>query len=107
MTYFFPVVFIETPTFRRSSAGLLDEEEIATLQTLLLLRPAAGSLIPGSGGLRKVRVPAKGRGKRGGGRVIYYWAAADGQVFLLLAYAKNERANLTPAMARQLRLLLP
>jgi len=100
------MVFIETATFRSSAAKLLDEDDVATLQALLLLRPDAGPVIPGSGGLRKVRVPAKGKGKRGGGRVIYYWVTADDQIFLLYAYAKNERSDLTPSMARQLRQLI-
>ena len=70
---------------------------------MLMLRPDAGEVIPGSGGVRKVRVPAKGKGKSGGARVIYYWMQADGQIFLLFVYAKNERANLTAKEARLLR----
>jgi hypothetical protein len=97
------MVFIETPVFRSRAARLLSEDDVAALQTLLMLRPDAGDVIPGSGGVRKVRVPAKGRGKSGGGRVIYYWVQADGQIFLLFAYAKNERANLTAKEARLFR----
>lgn len=97
------MVFIEVPTFRRSAAKLLDEDDVAALQMLLMLHPDAGKVISGSGGLRKVRVPAKGKGKRGGGRVIYYWVTADDQIFLLYAYAKNERADITPEQARLLR----
>ena len=104
MTHFGSVmVFIEVSTFQRSAAKLLDEDDLAALQTLLLLHPDAGAVIPGTGGLRKVRVPAKGRGKRGGGRVIYYWVTADARIFLLYAYAKNERTDLTPRQAKLFR----
>jgi len=97
------MVFIETPLFRSRAARLLDEDALAALQTLLMLHPDAGDVIPGSGGVRKVRIPAKGKGARGGGRIIYYWAQGDGQIFLLFAYAKNERANITGQEAKQLR----
>ena len=100
------MVFIETATFTRSAEKLLDEDDLDALQSLLMLDPAAGVVIPGSRGLRKVRVPAKGKGKRGGGRVIYFWANAAEQIFLLYAYAKNERSDITPAMAHQLRQLI-
>jgi hypothetical protein len=97
------MVFIEVPTFRRSATKLLDDDDLAALQTLLMLHPDAGDVIPGSGGLRKVRVPAKGKGKRGGGRAIYYWVTADDQIFLLYAYAKNERTDITPQQAKLFR----
>ena len=95
------MVFIELPAFQASAGKLLDEDDLAALQVLLLLHPDAGDVIPGGRGLRKVRVPAKGRGKRGGGRVIYYWIADDGQIILVYAYAKSERKDMTP---RQLNL---
>jgi hypothetical protein len=97
------MVFIEVSTFRRSAEKLLDEDDLAALQTLLVLHPDAGDVIPSSGGLRKVRVPAKGKGKRGGGRVIYYWVTADDQIFLIYAYAKNERTDITPRQAKLFR----
>ncbi len=97
------MVFIETPLFRSRAAKLLDENALAALQTLLMLHPDAGNVISGSGGVRKVRVPAKGKGTSGGGRVIYYWAQADGHIFLLFAYAKSERTNLTGRAAQLLR----
>ncbi|MDO8544701.1 MAG: type II toxin-antitoxin system RelE/ParE family toxin [Opitutaceae bacterium] len=97
------MVFVETPLFESRAARLLSEDDVSGLQTMLMLRPDAGDVIPGSGGVRKVRVPAKGKGKSGGARVIYYWVQADGQIFLLFVYAKNERANLTAREARQFR----
>src|SRR5688572_23912183 len=100
------MVFVETPTFQASIAKLFSEDDLAALQTILLLQPDVGDVIPHSGGLRKVRVPARGKGKRGGGRVIYHWAAADSQIFLLYAYAKNQRADITTKQARMLRQLI-
>jgi hypothetical protein len=96
------MVFIETPLFARRAAKLLSDDDLGA-QTMLLLRPGAGTVIPESGGVRKVRVPAKGKGKSGGARVIYYWMQADGQIFLLFVYAKSERANLSAKEARLLR----
>jgi mRNA-degrading endonuclease RelE of RelBE toxin-antitoxin system len=66
-------------------------------------RQEAGALIPGSGGLRKMRWSAQGRGKRGGTRLIYYWAVGPEQILLLLIYPKNVQDNLTPAQLKLLR----
>ena len=100
------MVFIETPAFRRSAAELLDDDDLAALQTKLMLRPLSGVVIPGSSGLRKVRVPARGKGTRGGARVIYYFLQSDGQIFLLFAYAKSQRDDLTKEQAKLLRSLI-
>ena len=100
------MVFIETNAFRTSAAKLLDEDDLAALQTVLMLHPDAGDVIPGSGGLRKVRVPAKGKGKRGGARVIYYWVQTDGQILLLYAYAKTDRSDVTAQQIRAIRKLI-
>ncbi len=64
--------FIETPIFTKELQHLLEDEEYRALQLALLFRPEQGSLIPGAGGLRKLRWRQKGKGKRGGCRVIYY-----------------------------------
>lgn len=60
----------------------------------------AGDEIPGTGGVRKVRVPAKGKGKRGGARVIYYWYSENAPLYALLVYAKNRKTDLTPDEAK-------
>ncbi len=90
------MVFIELPIFIRAAAALLDDDALRLLQAELMTDPEAGDLIPGGGGLRKVRVPQPGRGKRGGARVIYYWRTRAGWVYLVYAYAKNVQRDLTP-----------
>ncbi len=97
---------IETRTFTRQVLAVLSDEEYRELQLALLLRPDAGDLIPGAGGLRKLRWRLRGRGKRGGARLIYYWEREPGRIFLLFLYPKNVRSNLTPAEARALRKLI-
>ena len=67
----------------------------------LLENPAAGDLIPGGRGLRKLRVPLPGRGKRGGARVIYFNLSAEEIVLLIAVYAKTERTNMTPSEIKQ------
>ncbi len=96
------MVIIETPIFTRQLLATLSGDEYRLLQQNLLERPDAGKVIPGSGGLRKLRWAAEARGKRGGVRVIYYWLTAQDTILLLLIYPKNVQDDLTP---EQLRLL--
>ena len=63
-------------------------------------------MIPGTGGLRKIRWEAAGRGKRGGARVIYYWAREDGEILLLLIYSKTRQDDLTPKQKALLKKLI-
>ena len=98
--------FIETPLFARAAKGLLNDDELGQLQVSLSLYPGAGTVIPGSGGLRKLRWMTGGRGKRGGLRVIYYWVTADHQIYLLYAYKKNRQEDLTMEEIKYLRSLL-
>lgn len=93
---------IETSVFTRQVANLLSDDEYRLLQTALIQNPELGSIIPGGGGIRKVRWGIGGRGKRGGTRVIYFWAVQNGIIFMLTIYSKSEQDNLTP---NQLRLL--
>jgi len=97
------MVFKETSIFTRQVKQLLDAESYRLLQMKLVVDPEAGALIPGTGGLRKIRWQGSGRGKRGGVRAIYYWATRDDVVLMLLAYPKNERDDLT---AKQKRVLV-
>ena len=75
----------------------MSEKEREAVVELLAASPEIGDLIPGTGGLRKVRIPLAGRGKRGGARVVYYYHDATLPIYLLLVYAKNERDDLSSA----------
>jgi len=98
--------FIETPVFTKEVRDQLSAEEYRGLQLALVLRPEQGSVIPGSGGLRKVRWKAKGKGKRGGVRVIYYWITEEDKIYMLMLYGKSDQADLTQAQSRILRKLV-
>ena len=87
--------FIETSTFTRLLAGLLTDDEYASLQRILVENPEQGAIIRGGGGIRKLRHALSGRGKSGGVRVIYYWLREDGQIYLLLIYPKSKKDTLT------------
>ncbi len=100
------MVIIETPIFTRQILSALSDDEYRLLQNMLLERPDAGSIIPGSGGLRKLRWAASGRGKRGGMRVIYYWFTAQGAILLLFIYPKNVQENLTAGQLKQLKKII-
>lgn len=91
------MVFVETSLFSKLLPSYLGDEEYRELQYQLIRHPDAGALIRGSGGVRKVRWGAGARGKSGGVRVIYYWAASDDQIILLTLYGKNQKANLSAA----------
>lgn len=94
--------FVETPIFTKTITRLLDDEEYRSLQIALMLRPEQGPVIRGAGGLRKVRWAKAGAGKRGGLRVIYYWAPTESAFYMLYGYSKNEQDDLTPTQARVL-----
>tara|TARA_R110002110_G_scaffold46619_1_gene140739 strand:+ start:562 stop:909 length:348 start_codon:yes stop_codon:yes gene_type:complete len=85
----------ETSIFQRRSADLLDAAEHQALISFLAENPEAGDEIPGTGGVRKVRFAAKGKGKSGGVRVIYYFYTDAMPLYALLIYGKNEKANLS------------
>jgi hypothetical protein len=97
------VLFVETRQFTARVLTLLTDEEYRELQAELSNRPDAGAVIPGTGGLRKLRFGLAGRGKRGGVRTVYYWARAQSTILLLFLFAKNERDDLTVAQRRALR----
>ena len=97
------ITFIELPPFTRFIYQYMSDEEYQGLQGYLATFPQAGDVIPGTRGCRKVRWGAEGRGKRGGVRVIYYYQAKNGYIFLLTIYAKNEEASLPNHFVRRLR----
>lgn len=95
--------FIETNLFTRLVQEYLSDQEYAELQKALLKNPESGSVIPGSGGVRKLRWRAKGRGKRGGYRVIYFVKATSHTFWMLTMYPKNVTENISPQILRQIR----
>ena len=97
------MVIIETPIFTRRIQDVLGDDEYRLLQAQLLQNPGAGKIVPGSGGLRKLRWAAGGHGKRGGIRVIYYWFLSQEVLLMLFAYPKNEQDDLTPTQLKQLK----
>ena len=99
------MLLVETPTFTRQITGLISDDEYAEFQSQLVADPKAGDVIPGSGGLRKLRWSRTGHGKRGGIRVIYF-AAIEERIYLLAAYAKSDREDLTITQLKALRRLI-
>ena len=99
------MTFYETDIFTEQIVDLIDDDSYAQLQWQLIVDPEAGDLMPRSHGLRKIRWRGRGRGKRGGIRIIYYLVHRE-EVFMLYAYAKNDRENLTTDQVRRLRSLV-
>ncbi|MDY0355077.1 MAG: type II toxin-antitoxin system RelE/ParE family toxin [Sedimentisphaerales bacterium] len=89
------MVFFETDVFTKQIVDLLPDDEYMRLQGKLVKHPRAGAVIQGGGGIRKLRWAVEGSGKRGGIRVIYYHVAADDSIFMLLAYSKTGKDDLT------------
>lgn len=85
---------------------LLRHEAYRDLQNTLVIRPDMGAIIVGSGGIRKVRWAGASRGKSGGFRVIYYWAAAENRILMLMIYPKSEKDDLTRDQIRILRRII-
>lgn len=95
--------FIETKLFTRLVLEYLSDEEYQELQKLLIEQPDAGQVIPGTGGVRKLRWRAPGRGKRGGYRVIYFARIERGVIWMLTLYPKNVKDNISSDVLRQIR----
>ena len=100
------MVILETHAFTARILALLSDDEYRLLQQELVARPDAGRLIRGTSGLRKVRWAAKGRGRRGGARIIYYWHVPGDRLLMLLAYAKSEQDDLTRRQRAVLRTIV-
>ncbi len=102
------VEFIETPTFTALIAEYLEDDEYRALQSFLARDPETGDVIPGTGGFRKLRWAdrRRGKGKRGGLRVIYYYLLTDAQIWLMTLYDKGEVADLSAAEKRLLKAAL-
>lgn len=96
----------ETPVFSRRLPDVMDDEEYAFLQFALVVNPQMGVVIPGTGGIRKLRWAGSGRGKRGGARIIYFAALADEQILMLYVYAKNDLGDLSEPQKKALRMVV-
>jgi mRNA-degrading endonuclease RelE of RelBE toxin-antitoxin system len=96
------MLFVETSLFTAQLARYLSDDDYREFQTHLMAHPDAGVIIRGSGGIRKVRWGARGRGKSGGVRVIYYWATAAAQIYLLTIYGKSERSDIDRETLRRI-----
>ncbi len=100
------MVIIETRMFTRRIKELLSDDDYRALQETLVNRPSMGDIVPGTGGLRKVRWKQDGRGKSGGVRVIYYWMTANEQLFMLYVYPKSQQEDLTAEQKKALKAIV-
>lgn len=108
MTYIYlmrtvPMTVIETPSFLRDARRLMDDEERREIVAFLARNPGAGDLLPGTGGIRKVRFARDGSGKSGGYRVVYFFHSQKIPLFALNIFTKNEKANISPAERNALK----
>jgi hypothetical protein len=97
------LISIELPSFAAVRDKYLDDDAFMALQQHLAVHPSAGDVIPRSGGCRKLRWGAAGRGRRGGTRVIYFLRLASGQIVLVTMYAKNVREDIDPRLLKRLK----
>ena len=98
---------VQTEIFQRHAAGIWKPDELDAFIGWIALHPQEGDVIPESGGLRKVRWSASGRGKSGGARVIYYNVLKDGTIWLLTVYTKARFDNLPPKILKELKNGIP
>jgi len=104
---FVPVTVVEMPQFIRQADGLLTDEERGAVIERLAWNPESGVVMPGTGGVRKIRWALRGRGKSGGARVIYYYHDESMPIFLLSIFPKNVRVDVSQADKNELRRLVP
>ncbi|KTF19463.1 type II toxin-antitoxin system RelE/ParE family toxin [Pseudoalteromonas sp. 10-33] len=96
-------LFVESNIFEKYRELYLSDDEYRLFQADLMVNPKQGDVIQGTGGLRKIRVASKGKGKRGGSRVIYYYLDDKRRFYLLTIYSKNEVTDLTVDQKKQLK----
>ncbi|MCD9460221.1 type II toxin-antitoxin system RelE/ParE family toxin [Marinibactrum halimedae] len=92
--------------FTRRIKELMNDDEYKALQEALVNRPSMGTIIQGTGGLRKVRWKLEGKGKSGGVRAIYYWMTEDEQIYMLYVYPKSEQEDLTSEQKKALKTIV-
>jgi len=97
--------FIEAPAFTRYFSSYLNDDEYRELQDRLAAGPELGDVMPGTGGFRKLRWadPKRGKGRRGGLRVIYYYFPGEQQIWLMTLYGKDEASDITPKQRQALK----
>ncbi len=98
--------YVHLPAFDETAEGWLDDEDIRHVQQILSENPHAGDVVPGTGGLRKLRIAASGKGKRGGGRLLYLYVHVRGVIYFVAVFAKSAQENLTRADYRVLTQLV-
>lgn len=97
------ITVLQLPKFKAEATELIGADGIEALAVYLIDHPDAGDVIPGSGGVRKLRWAAKGKGKRGGARIIYLYVVIAERVYLVRCYAKNVKTDLSAYEKKQLR----
>lgn len=102
----YPITIAELLSFQRDADHVFTEVERKALTDYLAANPSMGDVIPGTGGIRKIRWGARGGGKRGGARVIYYFRDLNMPLFLLAVYVKGEKSNLTSSEKKQMELMV-
>lgn len=105
MAYKMDMEFIEASSFTRSVSNYFDDDEYRKLQTELMSKPELGDVMPGTGGFRKLRWvnPRRGKGRRGGLRIIYFYFAGEQQIWIMMLYGKNEASDLSSKQKKELR----
>ena len=101
-----PIEVVELPGFQRDADQLFTREQLASIIWVIACEPELGKLIPGTGGLRKLRSRLDNRGKSGGARVIYFFGGEHMPVYLLAVYGKSEATDLTPGEKKQMTALV-
>lgn len=96
-------IFVESSIFEKYRDDYLSDDEFRSFQSELMSHPKQGDVIEGTGGLRKIRVASKGKGKRGGARVIYYFFDEKRRFYLLTIYGKSEMSDLKPNEKKTLK----
>jgi hypothetical protein len=97
------ITVLQLPKFKAEATELIGVAGIEAVAVYLIDHPGAGNVIPGSGGARKLRWAAKGKGKRGGARIVYLYVVVAARIYLLRCYAKSVRTDLTADEERELR----
>src|ERR1700680_1340339 len=97
------ITVLQLPKFKTEATELIGADGIDAVAVYLIDRPDAGDVIPGAGGARKLRWAAKGKGKRGGARIVYLYLVVAERIYLLRCYAKNVRTDLTADEKKELR----